>query len=229
VARTLASLGQYLASKTEVGVWLHLYAAAEFRWTQGGVPVRVRVETDYPWSGAIVVNVEPTKRVAMRLALRLPGWCAEPELRVNGEPVSLAAVTEDGYAVLEREWAPGDRVELALSMPIERVRAHPAVSEAAGQVALQRGPVVYAVEEVDCGAELAALRLPRDAVWRARHEPDLWSGVVVLEGMGRREAATKELYRTTTAATAPVVLRAVPYAWWNNRGEGEMRVWIHEC
>jgi DUF1680 family protein len=102
------------------------------------------------------------------------------------------------------------------------------VFAAAGQVALQRGPVVYCVEEADNGAPLAALALPRTARLEARFTPDLLGGCVVLEGSGVRTASAEALYSTATPASLPVRLRAVPYALWANRGEGEMRVWLRE-
>ena len=228
IARTLASLGHYMASRLPAGVWLHLYAASEMRWSQDGTAVRLVMETDYPWSGEIKIRLGPEAPVAFALALRLPGWCGNPQLRVNGERVGLAPVTRGGYAVLERTWKSGDEIELTLPMPVERLRANPAVSALAGQVALQRGPIVYAIEEADHGKNLAGISLPRETPLRARHDPDLLGGVVVIEGAARRAQTTPGLYQPAPLATEPVAFRAVPYAWWNNRGEGEMRVWLNE-
>jgi hypothetical protein len=145
---------------------------------------------------------------------------------VNGQPHALAPV--NGYAALRRVWQPGDRVGLTLPMPVERVRADPRVATAAGCVALQRGPVVYCLEEPDNGANLAALTLPRSAVLTARHDAALLGGCVVIEGEGGRSGPSPTLYRTTPSPLAPQALRAIPYGLWANRGEGEMRVWIHE-
>ena len=230
VARTLASLGHYLASRTAEGVWLHLYASAELRWTVGEMAVRLVVETDYPWDGAVKVTVWPARAVEFTLALRLPGWCRGPGVRVNGVVVDLAGATRDGYGELRREWEAGDEVALDLPMPVERERAQAAVGAVAGRVALQRGPLVYAVEEVDQGCGLAALVVPRDAQLAARWDGELLGGVMVIEGeIGRRRAGADDpLYTSEAAAVDAVRLRAVPYAWWANRGEGEMRVWLGE-
>ena len=61
----------------------------------------------------------------------------------------------NGYIRIERTWQSGDQVELTLPMPVERIEAHPSVRQDAGRVALQRGPVVYCLEEVDNGPYLA--------------------------------------------------------------------------
>jgi DUF1680 family protein len=226
VARLFASLGDYAYAQTADGLAVHLYAGGTAQFHAGIVPVRLEVRTEYPWAERIEFRIEPASAVEFTLQLRLPGWCHAPRLTLNGAAQTVENVS--GYARLRRTWLPGDRVELELPMPVERVRADPRVFAAAGQVALQRGPVVYCVEEADNGAPLAALALPRTARFEARFTPDLLGGCVVLEGSGVRTASAEALYSTATPASLPVRLRAVPYALWANRGEGEMRVWLRE-
>jgi hypothetical protein len=95
-------------------------------------------------------------------------------------------------------------------------------------VALQRGPVIYCVGEADNGAQLSALVLPRAAGLAARFAPEMLGGCVVLEGPAVRTPAGESLYTNEPPAPVPVRMRAVPYALWANRGEGEMRVWLRE-
>lgn len=226
VARLLASLGWYLASRTEDGLALHLFAGTRLRFRVGQVAVHVAVETDYPWQGQVVIRVEPAAPVEFVLRVRQPGWCREARWEFNGEPVAVPV--EKGYAAWRREWRPGDVVALHLAMPVERIRADPRVAAVAGRVALQRGPVVYCVEEADLGPGLAALRLPAEEELHAREEPGLLGGCVALEGRARRALPGDELYAAVAASEQTVPFRAVPYALWANRGEGEMRVWLRE-
>ncbi len=230
IARTLASLAYYSHSLFPDGLALHLYAASETRVNIGGVPVRVDVETDYPWDGQIVVRVKVQRPVRFTLWLRIPGWCAGASVTCDGEAIDLANGVKDGYLALEREWEADGLVQLEFLMPVLRVRAHPRVRHDRGRVALQRGPLVYCLEQVDNGARLDELLLPRDAEIAARFDPALLGGVVVLEAEARRLiAANGALYSTASLTSEPAKLTAVPYALWANRGEGEMSVWIHEC
>jgi len=226
LARLFASLGSYVASFRADGLALHLYAEGELDFTAAGRTVRLAVRTDYPWAETIHLEVTPAAPVAFTLRLRIPGWTRGATLTVNGEPQSLAPV--DGYAALARTWQAGDRVMLTLPMPVERVRADPRVAPVAGRVALQRGPVVYCLEEADHGPHLAALALPRTAGLTAHTDPALLGGCVVVTATGTREVLRSSLYTTTEPVTGFVPLRALPYALWANRGEGEMRVWIRE-
>jgi len=226
VARLFASLGEYLASRLADGLALHLYAAAQLRFTVNDTVVRLEVATDYPWDGEITLTVRPAAPTTFTLRLRVPAWCRGAEVRINGE--SVACTPAQGYAILTREWQPGDQVHLHLPMPVERVRADPRVATVAGCVALQRGPLVYCVEEADNGPNLAALTLPPDSVLTPRREDILPGGAVLLTGRAWRQPPADHLYDTAPASPGPGQLRAVPYAWWANRGEGEMRVWIRE-
>lgn len=230
IARTLASLAHYSHSLLPDGIALHLYAASEARVTVHGVAVRLEVETDYPWDGQIVIRVKAARPTRFALRLRIPGWCSGASATCDGETVDLAGGVRDGYLTIERGWGAAHEVRLEFLMPVLRVRANLRVHHDRGRVALQRGPLVYCLEQVDNGPQLDQLLLPRDAEIAARFDPAVLGGAVVLEAEARRLiAADDALYSTSTPATEPAKLTAVPYALWANRGEGEMSVWIHEC
>ena len=226
VARLFASLGAYAYAQVADGLAVHLYAGGDVSFSVGPAPVKLRVTTDYPWKERVEIAVETAAPVEFTLYLRLPGWCRTPHLAVNNQP--LAPEVSRGYARMRRTWQSGDTVTLDLPMPIERVQANARVAAAAGQVALQRGPIVYCVEQADNGAQLSALSLPRASPLKAHFAPDLLGGCVILEGQAQRTGAGEKLYTTEPAPITSVALCAVPYALWANRGEGEMRVWLRE-
>ncbi len=230
IARTLTSLGYYTHSVSPDGLAVHLYADCRLEAVIAGKKTAFALHTDYPWDGAVKLEVAPASPVTFTLRLRLPGWCTAPAAKLNGQVVDLAAHTRDGYLHLAREWRAGDTVTLDFPMPVQRIRAHPAVHQDAGCVALQRGPLVFCVEQADNGAALGLLRLPKDAPLTARFDAQLLGGTMVIEGPAQRlRPAGNELYSTAEPAAAPVKLMAVPYCLWNNRGEGEMLVWIREA
>ena len=164
------------------------------------------------------------------LALRIPGWCRVWRLLLNGE--EAAAECREGYALLRRRWQTGDRLNLELEMIPRWVRTDPRVREDAGKVALQRGPIVYCLEEADNGKDLHLLRRGPDPSAETRWEPDTLGGVVTVLTAGLREGSDwpeDRLYDFRDAPEArPVELKWIPYYAWANRGTGEMRVWIRE-
>ncbi len=230
LVRALASVNGHVYASTAETAYVNLYASSRAHLSLGGAEVTLEQRTDYPWESAIELEVRADGPATFTLALRIPGWCRDFTLAVNGSAVADAPV--DGYVRLKRSWTPGDTVQLTLAMPIERMRAHAAIRQNAGQVALQRGPVVYCAEEVDNGPRLANLLLPRSADLRATRDPNFFGGMTTLTGHALRAEPTRwpgGLYQPETAITDEhrgQAFTAIPYAFWANRAPGEMRVWL---
>ncbi|HNX31263.1 MAG TPA: glycoside hydrolase family 127 protein [Holophaga sp.] len=231
LSRLVASIGTYIYTLDEESLWVHLFVGSTVDATFRGSPVRIVQETDYPHRDIARFTFRMERPTEFTLALRLPGWCEAPSIRINGEALDLAPLRRDGYARISRNWLPADQVELILPMPARRVWAHPGLRADAGLVAIQHGPTIYCLEEADHGADLAALFLPREAPLEVRYDPSLLGGTEVVEGEALRRVAPDEdadLYGFSPLEERPVRFRAVPYRLWGNRGPGEMRVWIHE-
>ncbi|NLA59196.1 MAG: glycoside hydrolase family 127 protein [Firmicutes bacterium] len=233
-ARLLASIGRYMYSAGEDTAYIHLYAASTAELVLAGMKVRLIQETDYPWQEKVTIKVEPEEAREFAIAVRLPDWCEDPSLAVNGKEADLTQATSRGYAYIRRTWQPGDTIELTLPMPVQRISANPKVRENAGRVALQRGPVVYCLEEVDNGPNLSAVILPRDSELSAQWRSDLLGGVVTIHGKALRideDRWNGKLYMPAKAppATREIEITAVPYSTWCNRKPGEMLVWIREA
>jgi DUF1680 family protein len=151
---------------------------------------------------------------------------------VNGSRVT--ASPNRGYVHILREWADKDEVVLWLAMPVERVAAHPEIRQDAGCVALQRGPIIYCLEEVDNGPRLANVVLPRNSRLTPMLDAGLFGGVGVITGEAVRiEPSTWPggLYQAQSNVKyeqTPFTFKAIPYCFWANRQPGEMRVWVRE-
>ncbi|MGC9670911.1 glycoside hydrolase family 127 protein [Planosporangium sp. 12N6] len=221
LARLMASLHGYVATADDDGVQLHLYGAGTIR--AGDLDVEVR--TGYPWHGRIEVTVRAGTARPRTLALRVPGWCAEYRVEVDG--VAVAAAAEAGYVRLTRDWSRPTVVRLDLAMPPRLVVAHPRVDAVRGCVALARGPLVYCVEQADLpdGVDVEDVRLDVDGPVTVRDDGDR----VVLTTSGAVVGPVVELYRDhplTGGVSRPLTITSVPYFLWGNRGPGAMRVWV---
>ena len=224
--------GGYALSSSPRAAYVHLYLTASADLAVAGQAIRLNMTTDYPWKGKVTIKVEPKRPARFAIALRIPGWCERAEATVNGEPVALAGATRKGYAHIVRRWAPGDRVELNMAMPVERMYCHPSVRHNTGRVALQRGPIVYCLEEVDNGTDLNAIALGRTARLTARFQSDLLGGVTVVSARAqslRKRGWPGKLYQTHPPDVRSTTIRAIPYfAWANRKEEEEMLVWLRE-
>ena len=196
--------------------------------------MKLRQSGSYPWQGDVRLRVEHADGFDGTIAVRLPEWCAAPALRVNGDAVALSTLT-DGFAHIRRAWADGDTIELDLPMTVRRLTGHSKLRHAAGKVAVQRGPIVYCIEEADNGADLHEVYLPRDAEFElvdGAHIDSSLASKIVLQANGYRNSRSRQgdaLYAFDADATerVPQRLTFIPYFCWANRGEGEMRVWVN--
>ena len=234
VMRQIAMVGHYVATVDEMGLQIHQYASAGIEAElQTGRPVVLRMETDYPWDGCVKLTIEETNGSAWRLALRVPGWCEGASLRVNGQVAGVPAIGGT-YATVERAWQRGDVIELDLPMVPRLTQPNPRIDATRGSLAIERGPLVYCLEEADQepGLNLLDVRIDPETPLQATWREELLSGVIAVEAQGAvvdMGAWGERLYRPMRAESLPqqaVKLTAVPYYAWANRGPGAMRVWI---
>ena len=231
IARTLASLGRYLYHLNGDTLYVDLYHEGVCTFTAGGKEVVLRQRTRYPWEGSITFVLETDAR-ALTLALRIPSWCAAATVRLNGEAAAPAAA-ENGYGRVRRDWKKGDTLELTLQMDVERIHADPRVRADYGKVAIQRGPLVYCLEQVDNGPDLYSVSLPANAELKTVDRPDLLGGVVAISGRGKARRTSphaRALYEDGSRADGDEErqLLFIPYYAWANRAAGEMILWVRE-
>ncbi len=231
LARLLASLGGYVYAHNDQEVMVNLYVQCSAHLDLPGGELIIRQDTNYPWEGKVTFAFEMERPLAFKLLLRWPRWCAQAVLKMNGQVLPLGGMVENGMVGLERYWQSGDLVTFEMEMPVERVHAHPDVEEDQGKVALQRGPLVYCVEQVDQEALVNRLAIPVDSRFEAEFDPDLLDGVVKISGEALAYDSQdwgKDLYRSQKPAGRPCKLLAIPYYAWDNREPGGMRVWLTE-
>lgn len=204
VMRTLSSLAGYVASVSDTGVQLHQLLPADIRVETAAGPLALSVQTEYPWQGAVRIAVTEAPADAVELSVRIPAWAGGATL--DGVPVSAGE-----YATVARAFAAGDVIELVLPLEPRLTHPHPRVDAVRGCVAIERGPLVYAVEAADQDASVVLddVALDTSAPLQATFQPNLLGGVTTIAAHG--ESAD---------------LTAIPYFGWANRGPQDMRVWI---
>jgi DUF1680 family protein len=200
-------------------VYVNLYGANTAKITTSAGDVRLTAKTDYPWDGTVTFTVDVDAPRAFAINLRIPSWSSgpgvpgglyhfteeiDPAIRalVNGQGVSK--LPSNGFLAVSRTWKKGDVLRLELPMPAHRVIADQHIADDVGKVAVQRGPIVYALEGADNGGKVLEATLGSGEL-KPEFKSDLLGGVSVLKGDG---------------------LTFVPYYAWANRGPGEMAVWI---
>lgn len=225
IARLIASLGLYGWSCSKDTLYSHLYLGGELDLAELGV--KLQVETDCPKGSTVSYTVRQW-RDGVRLAVRVPAWCrGKYTCTANGEEMQPAE--ERGYAVLQNLKA-GDRISFVFDAEPHFVYANVLVRENRGAAAIQRGPLVYCLEEADNPYPMQAIRLKQDSEIRELPWSEKYpAGIVPLELDGFCMKGADCLYSCQRPTKSEVKLTAVPYHVWANRQEGWMMVWLPEA
>ena len=232
IARTLASLGQYIYGwdEEENTLYVNLFVSGETKVETENGDLFIKTETKFPWEMNVGLNVENHTGRPVKILCRIPDYAKEYKswkCSADGE-VPVDYTEKEGYAEITVD--ENIQMDIRFKADAEFVRANPEVREDAGKVAIVRGPLVYCLEEVDNGSNLSMLSVDTEQVLSCE-ESDVCGGCIVVKAKGKRMCAeqwTEGLYGKQKLTKKDVELTAVPYYCWNNRGMGEMEVWIRE-
>lgn len=220
--RTIASVGGYAYARRGSDVFVNLYLPGSVDFGD----MKLKVDGDYPWDGHLTIQPEPVSAKPFALRLRIPGWAQSYTARLNG--TALPKALDHGYLVVERTWKKGDKVELDLPMPVERIAAHPSVKDDQNRLAVRRGPLVYCMEGVDQTVPMSEISVPASVTLKPSFRKDLFGGIVALDGTAERtpEATWEKTLYAPAAKAETTPIRLIPYAFWDNRKASPMDVWL---
>lgn len=228
IARTLASLGQYLygVDKKKKELYVNLFVSNESKISMGEDQVSVKLSTTFPMENSFVLQVSHVPEGGMEVLLRVPDYAEDYQILQDGKEQSGDGVLGYRRVHLEEDGI----ISVRFQAPARFLYANPQVRADSGKVAIMRGPLVYCLEQADNGENLPAIFVNTDAGLK-EEKSSLFGGIVTIKAFGKKitEASWQGgLYGTSKPVLEDVTLTAIPYPYWNNRGEGEMLVWMKE-
>lgn len=232
VVRTVSEVSNYMYSISNEGLWLNLYGGNHLSTKlEDGSAIELTQKTAYPWDGNINIRFAKTPQKAFSVFLRIPGWCHNAKILVNGK---LIATKNNGgeYAEVKRSWRKGDQLQLILDMPVTMIEANPLVEETRNQITVKRGPVVYCLESVDLNKNTSVfgVGIPTNAQFKIAPIKIDNSNIVSLQTTAQKldnGQWNDQLYKEVSKKPAQKInVRLVPYYAWGNRGHTEMSVWL---
>jgi len=239
IARFVPAIPGYIYAVTDEDVFVNLYISNEANVSVRKSNVKIFQESGFPWSGKASISLYPEKPVKFSLKLRIPGWALNEAIPgglykfddnnsekytilVNGETIS--AETENGFTEIERKWKSGDKIEIEFPMPVRKVVADERIKADIGKMAIQRGPVIYCAEWPDNNTgNILNLVIDKNAGLKTEFVPGLLEGTQVIKTTGFQ---TRKKLDGTIEKLPEEPVTLIPYALWNNRGPGQMMVWL---
>lgn len=206
LSRFLPSIGNYIYASSDDALWVNLYIGNTGQIRIGETDILLTQETDYPWDGSVKLTISTSQPLEKEIRLRIPNWCKTYDLSINGKRINVSE--KKGYAVI-KDWKSQDVIALDMDMPVEIVAADPHVKENFGKRAIQRGPLVYCMEEIDNPEYFDQIQLSPSTTFQTAFASDILNGIKTIKTNGRAQSAT-----------------FIPYYAWDNRKAGKMRVWI---
>lgn len=207
ISRFLPSIGNYIYGTSDDALYVNLFIGNETNISLGDNKLTVKQTTDYPWNSKVTISVNAEHPLQQDIKVRIPAWCKKYTLRIGGKKKEVA--TDKGYAVIEANGRQKIDIILDMAMPVECVAADPRVKQNIGKRAIQRGPLVYCIEEIDNKATYSSAKLDKGTKYTAKFNKTLLGGVVEI-----------------SAKSANSTLQMIPYYAWDNREAGKMKVWI---
>ncbi len=237
IARLVSSLGNYIYNTSANAVWVNLFIGSNTSVTIGKNEIGLNMVSGLPWKGEASLQVNPRRKQAFALHVRLPGWLKEPvpgnlyryandkelnaTLSVNGSPVDYQV--KNGYAVIQRTWKNGDVVSISLPMEVRRVVTIDSVAQNRNRVALQYGPMMYCVEGADNKDNVFGLIVPATTKFETEYRSDLLGGINTIKFTAPVVTTGSDGLSVTTQQKE---IWAIPYFSWNNRGADDMQIWL---
>lgn len=225
VARTLASLGQYIYGQDEQAIYIQMFISSMAETVINQKKVIIEQNSQLMQSGKTTLKVISQGEGILRV--RVPYYAEQIEIKKNNQ--SIEVTVRNQYMELSIEEGTQE-YEVDFHIKPKWIGTNDKVRADAGKAALVKGPMVYCLEEIDNGKFLSNVYVTENvAVTEDLPADALIGNIPTMKYQGfkihNKPTQEKQLYGGLGIETQEITLRAVPYCMWNNRGVGEMLVW----
>lgn len=230
IARTLASLGEYIYFAENNAIWVNLFISSKMKSIIGNQEVSLELTTKFPYEGYIRIELSSEAAVNGKIYLRVPDYVKGCRVSVDGRNIETLKYS-GGYCALELE-IQKQTIDIYFDLTPRFIRANPLVKEDIGKVAVMKGPLVYCLEEMDNEANLPAYYIDTSSELSEHYDSEMLGGTMVIQCEGRKMIQegweAEKLYSEQKPVFNKKVLTLIPYPYWGNRKAGEMLVWMKE-
>ena len=209
LARTIISIGKYIYSTSENGIWIHQYIGNNANIDLGSNTIKISQKSGFPWKGDVKILLNLSKSQKFSIFLRIPKWSIETELRINAVQY-YDNLSNGKYVEIMRNWLDNDCLDIKFKMKANFVESDQRIKNNRGRVAISNSPLIYCVEQKDNkNLDIFTTILKKDQDLTVKCQPEMLEGVNNIVG---KVSGGKNF-------------TAIPYYAWNNRGADKMLIW----
>lgn len=229
IARTLASLGQYIYMQDKDTLYINLFVSNKSKVELENTVLNVEMITEFPNDSNVKLHLSSNNNEKLSIAIRIPDYAEGFSIKLNG--VLYEFDNKNGYAIINGVFN-DDSIDINFNAPARFIYSNPLVRADFGKVAITKGPLVYCLEEIDNGNNLSGIMIDTNMKIEEEYDNELLGGTTVVYVNGKKVSDSnwnnEKLYFTSKPILSDVKLKAIPYCYWDNRGNGEMIVWVKE-
>jgi len=208
-ARTIASLGQYIYSKSEKGIWVHQYIGNTTNINFQSNLIKISQKSHFPWKGNVEIHINLSKSQKFSILLRIPNWSIDAELKINGKK-HFDGFSKGKYVEIIRNWLDNDIILLTFKMKPILIESDPRIKDNRGRAVFSYGPLIYCLEQKDNKKfDIFKTIISKDQEFIVKYKPELLGGISIITGKNSNNE----------------IFTAIPYFAWNNRGPDKMQIW----
>ncbi len=212
LVRTIASLGKYIYSKSENGLFIHQYIGSILNFEINKVPIEIHQQSEFPWQGKVKLKIFLSNNLTFKMFLRIPRWSKKSRIVINGELLKDDLIPNT-YLEINRNWKDKDELAMIFEMVPNIQYGDPRVKDIRHMVCISNGPLIYCLEQKDNkNFDITQIQIPEDIPLIVIYKDNLLGGINVIEGK--------------IASGEKIV--AIPYYAWNNRGTDKMLIWFQK-
>ena len=227
IARTLASLGQYIYMKAKDTLYINLFVSNTSVVELEEKNIYVELVTDFPNDNNINLKVSSNNDNKASIAIRIPDYAENFNITINGK--SCLFEVNKGFAVINGSFN-DDIIKVKFDSPARFMYSNPLLRADFAKVAITKGPLVYCLEEVDNGSNLSGIMVNTAEEISEIYDENLLGGTTLLYVNGKKvddkNSSREKLYLNKRPVLNDIKLKAIPYCYWGNRKKGEMIVWM---
>jgi DUF1680 family protein len=207
IIRIIPSLGQFIYSSSENGIWIHQYIGSKVNFVDK--ELKILQESEFPWKGSVKLKISLMISSKFSIFLRIPKWCKELDLSINNEKFK-DKYTSGTYLEIVRNWNNDDIINIDFIMVPKLEEGDPKLKANRGKIVISNGPLIYCTEQIDNeDVDIMNMEILKDPKLSVNYKPNMLGGVNIIEG----------------DLSQGIRFTAVPYYTWANRGANKMQVW----